>query len=152
MIQDDQVWYHMMRCYVSCLQASLSFSFCLKAYSISLFFVWPRCTNQDSNCVYAGTNLWHKIWYQYMHHNGMVCMLWEVWSLMCTSNVAGNTQMASLDRQVTQNGLEVINAMARNIQWRDTTIPRWYGGYRPCRWWVAVMLMEIPRWWRLIPK
>ena len=32
---------------------------------------------------------------------------------MCTSNVAGNTQMASLDRQVTQNGLGVINAMAR---------------------------------------
>ena len=24
---------------------------------------------------------------------------------MCTSNIAGNTQMASLDRQVTQNGL-----------------------------------------------
>ena len=23
---------------------------------------------------------------------------------MCTSNIAGNTQMASLDRQVTQNG------------------------------------------------
>ena len=35
------------------------------------------------------------------------------WSLMCTSRVAGNTQMASLDRQVTQNGLRVINAMAR---------------------------------------
>ena len=32
---------------------------------------------------------------------------------MCTSNVAGNTQMASLDRQVTQNGLGFINAMAR---------------------------------------
>ena len=32
---------------------------------------------------------------------------------MSTSNVAGNTQMASLDRQVTQNGLGVINATAR---------------------------------------
>ena len=32
---------------------------------------------------------------------------------MCTSNIASNTQMASLDRQVTQNGLGVINAMAR---------------------------------------
>ena len=30
---------------------------------------------------------------------------------MCTSNVAGNTQMASLDRQVTQNGLGVNNRM-----------------------------------------
>ena len=47
--------------------------------------------------------------------NNDVCMLWEVWSLMCTSNVAGNTQMASLDRQVTQNGLGVINANARGI-------------------------------------
>ena len=34
---------------------------------------------------------------------------------MCTSNVAGNTQMASLDRQVTQNELGVINAIARGI-------------------------------------
>ena len=32
---------------------------------------------------------------------------------MCTSNVAGNTQMASLDRQVMQNGLGVNNAIAR---------------------------------------
>ena len=47
-------------------------------------------------------------------------MIWYVCygkyrSLMCTSNVAGNTQMASLDRQVTQNGLEVINAIARGM-------------------------------------
>ena len=35
---------------------------------------------------------------------------------MCTSNVAGNTQMASLNRQVTQNGLGVINAMARECR------------------------------------
>ena len=34
-------------------------------------------------------------------------------SLMCTSNIAGNTQMASLDRQVTQNGLGFIHAMSR---------------------------------------
>ena len=32
---------------------------------------------------------------------------------MCTSNVADNTQMASLDMQVTQNGLGVIKAKAR---------------------------------------
>ena len=88
----------------------------LKSF-ISFFSMatFAQCTNQDSNCVYAGTNLWHKIWYQYMHHDDMVCMLWEVWSLMCTSNVAGNTQMASLDRQVTQNGLGVNNAIARGI-------------------------------------
>ena len=34
---------------------------------------------------------------------------------MCTSNVVGNTQMASLDRQVTQSRLGVNNAMARGI-------------------------------------
>ena len=48
----------------------------------------------------------NMIWY--------VCNVW-CRSLMCTSNVAGNTQKASLDRQVTQNGLGVINAIARGI-------------------------------------
>ena len=57
---------------------------------------------------------------------------------MCTSNVAGNTQIASLDRQVTQNGLGVINAMAReytmegyhNTQmiWRLPSVPMMSGG------------------------
>ena len=32
---------------------------------------------------------------------------------MCISNIVGNSQMASLNRHVTQNGLGVINAMAR---------------------------------------
>ena len=47
----------------------------------------------------------------------MVSMQWKVYrcSLMCTSKVAGNTQMASLDRQVTQNGLGVINATASGM-------------------------------------
>ena len=40
-------------------------------------------------------------------------------SLMCTSNVAGNTQVASLDRQVTQNGLGVNNAMAREYTMQE---------------------------------
>ena len=42
---------------------------------------------------------------------------------MCTSNVAGNTQMASLDRQVTQNRLGVNNAMVRGIY--NGGIPRY---------------------------
>ena len=42
---------------------------------------------------------------------------------MCTSHVAGNTQMASLDRQVTQNGLGVNNTMARGIY--NGGIPRY---------------------------
>ena len=109
----NEVW-----CYGTCLQASLlSFLLLKSLFSLSFFSMatFAQCTNQDSNCVYAGTNLWHKIWYQDMHHDDMVCMLWEVWSLMCTSHVSSNTQMASLDRQVTQNGLGVINAMARVI-------------------------------------
>ena len=114
MIQDDRIWQSYMQCGMMLWHLLTSFFalflFCLKA----LFFFYghfAQCTNQDSNCVYAGTNLWHKIWYQY----DMVCMQWEVCSLMCTSNVAGNTQMASLDRQVTQNGLGVNNAIARGI-------------------------------------
>ena len=74
---------------------------------------FAKCTNQDSNCVYAGTKLRHTRWYD-------TNMTWYVCNgscrpLMCTSNVAGNTQMSSLDRQVTQNGLGVINAIARGI-------------------------------------
>ena len=42
---------------------------------------------------------------------------------MCTSNVAGNTQMASLDRQVTQNGLEVINAITREYTMVSSRLP-----------------------------
>ena len=104
----DGVW-----CYGICLQASLLFLFCLKALFFFLYGHFAKCTNQDSYCVYAGTNLRHKGWYD----TDMIWYVCNVWcrSLMCTSNVAGNTQMASLDRQVTQNGLGVINAIARGI-------------------------------------
>ena len=134
----DRIWQSYMQCGMMLwhllTSSLLSLFLCLKAYSFFCMATFAQCTNQDSNCVYAGTNLWHKIWYQYMHHNDMVYMLWEVWSLMCTSNVAGNTQMASLDRQVTQNGLGVINAICKgNIQWCRR-------GYRPWRWWEAVLL------------
>ena len=50
-------------------------------------------------------------------------MQWTGGSLMCTSNIAGNTQMASLDRQVTQNGLGVNNAMCKGIY--NGGIPRY---------------------------
>ena len=55
------VWYAMWRCYGYCLQA-LCFLF---AYKLILFLYghYAKCTNQDSNCVYAGTILWHKGWY-----------------------------------------------------------------------------------------
>ena len=51
------------------------------------------------------TTLWHKRWYQDMHHDDMVCMLWEVWSLMCTSHVAGNTQRLVSMGKVCKDGL-----------------------------------------------
>lgn len=88
-----------------------SFSLLKSLFSFFLYGHFGQCTNQDSDCVYAGTNLRHTRWYD----TNMIWYVCNVWcrSLMCTSNVVGNTQMASLDRQVTQNGLGVINAMAR---------------------------------------
>ena len=137
MIQDDRIWQSYMQCGMMLWHLLTSF-FALSLLLKSLFFFcmyghFAKCTNQDSNSVYAGTNLWHKRWYD----TNMVCYVCNVWcrSLMCTSNVAGNTQMASLDRQVTQNGLGVINAICKgNVQWCRR-------GYRPLRWWVAVFLM-----------
>ena len=148
--QDDPRWSDMTILYAMWYDAMALaykllcslFFFCLKAFFSMATFA--QCTNQDSNCVYAGTNLRHTRWYD-------TNMIWYVCngrcsSLMCTSNVADNTQMASLDRQVTQNGLGVINAICKgNVQWCRR-------GYRPLRWWVAVLLMKIPRWWRLVPK
>ena len=84
------------------LQAYLLFLFCLKAYSFfdmvtmrnaqtKIAIVYMReqtCdTRYDSNI--CTTMIWYVCYGKYR-------------SLMCTSNVAGNTQMASLDRQVTQ--------------------------------------------------
>ena len=85
-----------------------------KLFALFSFFVYghfAKCTNQDSDWVYAGTNLRHTRWYD----TNMVWYVCNLWcrSLMCTSNIAGNTQMANHDRQVTQNGLGVINAITR---------------------------------------
>ena len=135
MIGYDNLMCNGVWCYGTCLQACCSLFFCLKA--LFLFFsmaTFAQCTNQDSNCVYAGTILWHTRWYD----TDMVWYVCNVWcrSLMCTSNVADNTQMASLDRQVTQNGLGVINCNCKgNIQWCRR-------GYRPLRWWEAVLSMS----------
>jgi len=119
--QDDPRWSDMTILYAMWYDA-MAIAYKLFCFSFSLlksfFFLFlyshnAKCTNQDSNCVYAGTILWHKGWYD-------TNMIWYVCngrcrSLMCTSNVAGNTQMASLDRQVTQNGLGVNNAIARRM-------------------------------------
>ena len=126
MIQDDRIWQSYMQCGMMLWLLLTSF-FALYLLLKSLFFFlyghFAKCTNQDSNCIYAGTNLRHTRWYG----TNMIWYVCNVWcrSLMCTSNVAGNTQMASLDRQVTQNGLGVINAMAREYTmegYHDTKI------------------------------
>ena len=114
MIQDDRIWQSYAMWYDA---MALAYKLFVHSFSLlkSLFFFlyghFTKCTNQDSNCVYAGTNFWHKRWYD----TNMIWYVCNGWCrpLMCTSNVAGNTQMASLDRQVTQNGLGVNNAMAR---------------------------------------
>ena len=137
MIQDDRIWKSYVQCGMMLWHLLTSFFalFLLLKSFISFFSMatFAQCTNQDSNCVYAGTNLRHNGWYD-------TKMIWYVcngWCrpLMCTSHVAGNTQMASLDRQVTQNGLGIINTICKgNIQWCRR-------GYHPLRWWVAVFLM-----------
>ena len=107
------------------LTSSLLIFFCLKAYSL-FFFFWPLLQNaqtkiaivymreQTSDTRYDSNICTTMIWYVFYGKYG---------SLMCTRNVAGNTQMASLDRQVTQNGLGVSNAMERGIY--NGGIPRY---------------------------
>ena len=70
----------------------------------------------------------------------MVYMQWKGRSLMCTSNVAGNTQMASLDRQVTQNGLGVNNAIARGIYNGvvEVTILAYGRGVKMMKWYMSM--------------
>ena len=133
MIQDDRIWQSYMQCGMMLWHLLTSSLFTLLLKSLFFFFVWPQCTNQDTNCVYVGTNLRHNGWYD-------TKMIWYVcngWCrpLMCTSHVAGNTQMASLDRQVTQNGLGVINAMAR-----EYTMEGYHDTKMVCRLPSAVMM------------
>ena len=88
----SMIWYDAMLWLL--LTSFFVFLFLLKSlfFFSFLFFIWPRCTNQDNNCVYAGTILWHKGWYDdtkiWYVCNGRA----DRWLLMCTSNVAGNTQ------------------------------------------------------------
>ena len=48
-----------------------------------------------------------------MQHDDMVCMLWEVRSLMCTSHVAGNTQ-----RLVSIGKVRKIGLWWLSMQWQ----------------------------------
>ena len=116
MIQDDRIWqsYVQWGMMLWHLLTSSLLSFCLKAFS--LFFLWPLLHNAQTKIaiVYMREQTWDTMDDMIPRWYCMVCN-GRYGSLMCTSNVAGNTQMASLDRQVTQNGLGVINAIARGI-------------------------------------
>ena len=99
MIQDDRIWQSYMQCGMMLWHLLTSFfalSLLLKAYSLFFMATFAQCTNQDSNCVYVGRNLRHTRWYDTKMipiWYGMYAMEGvERWSLMCTSNVAGNTQ------------------------------------------------------------
>jgi hypothetical protein len=113
--------------YGTCLQAPCSLFLLLKSFILLLFFIWPLLCNAQTKIaiVYmreqtcdTSDDMMIPIWYGMYAMGGV-----DRWSLMCTSNVAGNTQMASLDRQVTQNGLGVNNAIARGIY--NGGIPRY---------------------------
>ena len=90
MLYDAMVLAYKIFAYLSILLKSLFGSLCGSS------FLMQCLTNQDNNWVYAMTTLWHKRWYQDIHHEDMVCMLWEVWSLMCTSRCQQYSK-ASLD-------------------------------------------------------
>ena len=95
MIQDDQ--YGSMVCNVAMLWLLLTSFFALFLLkSLFIFFVWPLMRNaqtkiaivymREQSCDTRDDMI--PRWYQY----DMVCMQWKLRSLMCTSNVAGNTQ------------------------------------------------------------
>ena len=92
MIGYDNLMCNGVWCYGTCLQASLLSFFCLKALFLFFMATFAQCTNQDSNCLYAGTILWHKRWYDDTN------MIWYVcngrWRLVITNvhNIANNTQ------------------------------------------------------------
>ena len=67
MIQDDRIWQSYMQCGMMLWHLLTSFfalSLLLKSFILLfLYGHFAKCTNQDSYCIYAGTNLWHKGWY-----------------------------------------------------------------------------------------
>ena len=122
MIGCDNLMCNVVWCYGTCLQASLLSFFCLKA--LFLFFLWPILHNAQTKIaiVYIREQTWDTMDDMIPRWYCMVCN-GRYRPLMCTSHVASNTQMASLDRQVTQNGLGVNNAMAREYTMVSSRLP-----------------------------
>ena len=124
--QDDRIWQSYMKCgmmlWLLLTSSLLSLFLCLKDYS--LFFLWPLLHNAQTKIaiVYMREQTWGTMDDMIPRWYCMVCN-GRYGSLMCTSNVAGNAQMASHDRQVTQNGLGVNNAIAREYTMVSSRLP-----------------------------
>ena len=107
MIQDDRIWQSYMQCGMMLWHLLTSFFalflFCLKA----LFLFFSMATLHNAQTKIAIVYMREQTCDTRYDSNICTTMIWYVCygkygSVMCTSNVAGNTQMASLDRQVTQ--------------------------------------------------
>ena len=152
MIGYDNLICNVVWCYGTCLQASL-LSLLLKSFILFFYGHFAKCKTSRTKIaiVYVMTTLWHKSWCQDMHHYGMVCKQWEVWPLMCTSHVAGNTQ-----RLVSMGKLRKSKAMGLSMQmqesmmisrYQDDSKWKWYQSdvaVRSSHWrrWAVVMLMS----------
>ena len=74
MIGYDNLICNVVWCYGYCLQALWPLLLFLKSlFSFFYMATYAKCTNQDSNCVYAGTILWHKRWYNDTNMMWYVC-------------------------------------------------------------------------------
>ena len=110
MIKYDTIWYICNALWYDAI--ALAYKLFVHPFSLlkSLLFFWiatlPNAQTKIAN-VYmreqscdTRDDMMIPIWYGMYEMEGV-----DQWSLMCTSNVADNTQMASPDRKVTQNGL-----------------------------------------------
>ena len=124
----------------------LIFLFCLKACWIFLFWALLLATYAKLHgpryqlCISDDNPVTQEMISTCLYQDDMVCMQWVLWSLMCTSNVAGHTQRLVSIGMRCKMGYEVINAMARSTQ-------RCHRSYRPClRLMVSKWLSGSYRW------
>ena len=104
MIGYDNLMCNVVWCYGSCLQDLCSLFLLLKSLFFFNMATYAKCINQDSNCVYAVTILWHKGWYD---DTKMIPIWYGMYgSLLCTSNIAGNTQWLVSIGKWRKNGLK----------------------------------------------
>ena len=112
--QDDPRWSSMISYdAMLCLLLTSFFVFLFLLKSFILFFLYGHDAQTKIAIVYmreqscdTRDDMMIPRWYGMYAMEGV-----DQWSLMCTSNIANNTEMATLDRQVTQNRLGVIEGV-----------------------------------------